>query len=209
MKFSDILTLTAGFATAASASPVRRTDQVEITFIGAADAQFSQSFPTDGSQVSITNPLSISHISSGVNGVSCTFHGIDNSDTTVNGAETIDVGPPQTQVYGSCYKSSTSSQVSSTSSQGSSTSSQGSSTSSQVSVTFIGAADAQFGQTFPVDGSAVQITNPLSISHIEIDSAGASCVFKGIDNSVTTVTGPATVDVGPPQTQIQGTCSAI
>ncbi|KAJ5911656.1 uncharacterized protein N7473_000959 [Penicillium subrubescens] len=188
MKFSDALTLTVGLATAASASPVRRTDQVAITFIGAADAQFSQSFPTDGSRVSITNPLSISHISSGTNGVSCTFHGIDNSDTTVNGAQTVDVGPPQTQVYGSCHLNGES---------------------PQVSVSFIGAADAQFSQSFPVDGSSVQITNPLSISHIEINSAGASCVFKGIDNSVTTVTGPATVDVGPPQTQVQGTCSAV
>ncbi|GLI77490.1 hypothetical protein PoHVEF18_005780 [Penicillium ochrochloron] len=179
MKFSDILTLTVGLATAASARPVRRTDQVAITFIGAADAQFSQSFPTDGSQVSITNPLSISHIASSTNGVSCTFHGIDNSDTTVNGAQTVDVGPPQTQVHGSCHLSGGS---------------------PQVSVSFIGAADAQFSQSFPVDGSSVQI---------KIDSAGASCVFKGIDNSVTTVTGPATVDVGPPQTQVQGTCSAV
>lgn len=54
MKFSDVLTLAVGLATAASASPVRRSDQVDITFIGAADAQFSQSFPTDGSQLSIS-----------------------------------------------------------------------------------------------------------------------------------------------------------
>jgi hypothetical protein len=54
MKFSDALTLTVVLATAASASPVRRTDQVAITFIGAADAQFSQSFSTDGSRVSIS-----------------------------------------------------------------------------------------------------------------------------------------------------------
>lgn len=32
----------------------------------------------------------------------CTFHGIDNSVTTVSGAELVDVGPPQTQVSGSC-----------------------------------------------------------------------------------------------------------
>lgn len=52
------------------------------------------------------------------------------------------------------------------------------------------------------------LANPLSISHIEIDATGASCTFRGVDQSVTTVTGPATVDVGPPQTQIEGTCWA-
>jgi hypothetical protein len=85
----------------------------------------------------LADPLSISHISSGTNGVSCTFHGIDNSDTTVNGAQTVDVGPPQTQVYGSCHLNGRS---------------------PQVSVSFIGAADAQFSQSFPVDGSSVQIS---------------------------------------------------
>jgi hypothetical protein len=85
----------------------------------------------------LANPLSISHIASSTNGVSCTFHGIDNSDTTVNGAQTVDVGPPQTQVHGSCHLSGGS---------------------PQVSVSFIGAADAQFSQSFPVDGSSVQIS---------------------------------------------------
>ncbi|KAJ5364029.1 uncharacterized protein N7496_009742 [Penicillium cataractarum] len=190
MKFSDVLTLSVAFATAASASPMRRTEEVDITFIGAADAQFSQSFPLDGSEVSITNPLSISHISSSTDGIYCTFNGVDNSVTSVSGAATVDVGPPQTQVSGTCSKL-------------------WRRDTPQVAVSFIGAADAKFGQSFPLDGSAVQITNPLSISHIEIDGSGASCTFRGVDQSVTTVTGPATVDVGPPQTQIQGTCWAV
>lgn len=54
MKFSDVLTLSVALATAASASPMRRTEEVDITFIGAADAQFSQSFPLDGSEVAIS-----------------------------------------------------------------------------------------------------------------------------------------------------------
>lgn len=58
-------------------------------------------------------------------------------------------------------------------------------------------------------GKLTSLANPLSISHIEIDASGVSCTFKGVDQSVTTVTGPATVDVGPPQTQIEGTCSAV
>ena len=54
MKFSDVLTLSIVFATAANANPMRRTEGVDITFVGAADAQFSQSFPLDGSQVPIS-----------------------------------------------------------------------------------------------------------------------------------------------------------
>lgn len=59
MKFSDVLTLSVAFAAAANASPMRRTEEVGITFIGAADAQFSQSFPVDGSQVSIGEFISM------------------------------------------------------------------------------------------------------------------------------------------------------
>ncbi|CAG7938914.1 unnamed protein product [Penicillium salamii] len=173
-------------AAIASAIPVKR-DNVDITFIGAADAQFTWSFPTDGSVVSISNPLSISHISSSVDGVQCTFDGIDDSVTTVTGAQTVDVGPPQTQLTGSCVL------VNDHPARG------------LAWVTFIGAADAKFGQGFPTDGEWVQITNPLSISHIESTTPGVTCVFNGIDNSVTRVSG-GLVDVGPPQTQISGSC---
>ena len=47
--------------------------------------------------------------------------------------------------------------------------------------------------------------NPLSVSHISLDG-NAACTLHGIDDSVTTVTDGETVDVGPPQTQIWGTC---
>ena len=85
----------------------------------------------------VANPLSISHVVSSTNGVDCTFHGIDNSVTTVNGAESVDVGPPQTQVSGSCHQLWRRDNA--------------------VSITFIGAAAARFEQAFPIDGSAVQI----------------------------------------------------
>ncbi|KAI9925512.1 hypothetical protein ASPWEDRAFT_28951 [Aspergillus wentii DTO 134E9] len=92
-------------ATSALAAPAPNADngfKAQITFIGAADASFSQEFPTDGTSVDIHNPLSISHISS-LGGATCTFHGIDGSVTTVVGRNTVDVGPPQTQVSGSCH----------------------------------------------------------------------------------------------------------
>ncbi|KAI3286989.1 hypothetical protein DTO002I6_7968 [Penicillium roqueforti] len=77
----------------------------------------------------------------------------------------------------------------------------------QVHVTFIGAADAQFTQSFPSNGEWIQIVNPLSISHIQTTTEGATCVFNGIDHSVTTVAGTQLVDVGPPQTQVSGSCA--
>ncbi|KAJ5861273.1 uncharacterized protein N7529_008583 [Penicillium soppii] len=195
MKASTIIGLFIAVTTA-SAIPVQpRHDNVEIVFIGAADAQFTQSFPSDGSVVSINNPLSISHISSSTGGIQCTFNGIDHSVTTVSGAETVDVGPPQTQLTGSCWSQETESTTPPDNSAG-----------GMVSVIFIGAADAQFEQSFPVNGEWISITNPLSISHIQSTTAGVTCVFNGIDQSLTTVS-DGLVDVGPPQTQVSGSCS--
>jgi len=76
---------------------------VEITFEGATpSAYFIEGFPTNGQVVAISNVLSISHISS-PGGASCTFYGIDGSVTKVTGTELVDVGPPQTQISGSCW----------------------------------------------------------------------------------------------------------
>ena len=60
MKVSTVLGLFVAYAATASAIPVKqRNQQVEITFIGAADAQFTQDIPTDGSVVSIGKALVI------------------------------------------------------------------------------------------------------------------------------------------------------
>lgn len=53
----------------------------------------------------------------------------------------------------------------------------------------------------------ISIVNPLSISHIQTNTEGVTCVFNGIDHSVTTVIGTQLVDVGPPQTQVSGSCA--
>ncbi|KAF7593582.1 hypothetical protein BBP40_011202 [Aspergillus hancockii] len=197
MRVSSLSALVAAFvASVTGASIPRAQATVPITFIGAADAQFTQDFPTDGSGTSITNPLSISHISSSTDGVSCVFNGIDHSVTAVSGVQTVDVGPPQTQVWGTCNV-------------GSAQPTQRRSSGGEVVITFIGAADARFTQSFPTNGANVRITNPLSISKIASGNGGVSCTFNGIDRSVTTVTGAQTVDVGPPQTQISGSCHNI
>jgi hypothetical protein len=53
MKTSAIISLLAAITTT-SGSPLKtRNNQVEITFIGAANAQFTQSFPSDGTVASI------------------------------------------------------------------------------------------------------------------------------------------------------------
>ncbi|OJJ34662.1 hypothetical protein ASPWEDRAFT_39739 [Aspergillus wentii DTO 134E9] len=186
-------------ANLASSEPIPRSQVAHITFIGAADAQFTQDFPADGSKVAITDRLSISHIASSTAGVTCTFNGIDHSVTTVNGAATVDVGPPQTQIQGSCLLQNTPPP---------STPPPSSTPPRVVQITFEGAANAQFTQWFPVDGSQNKISDPLSISHIVSTTGGVICTFNGIDHSVTTVNGAQTVDVGPPQTQINGACKA-
>lgn len=130
----------------------------------------------------------------------------------------MDVGPPQTQVTASC-------QAQGSHSSPAPPSTPGSTGGDQVHVTFLGAANAQFTQSFPSNGESVKIgmsiyifrykqtktlisiVNPLSISHIQTDTKGVTCVFNGIDHSVTTVIGTQLVDVGPPQTQVSGSCA--
>lgn len=108
------------------------------------------------------NPLSISHISSSTSDIQCTFHGVDNSVTSISGVASVDVGPPQTQVSGTCSKlegSDTTPVIPpATPPTTPPTNPQEDPATTQVAVSFIGAADAKFGQTFPVDGSAVQIS---------------------------------------------------
>ena len=51
------------------------------------------------------------------------------------------------------------------------------------------------------------IANVLSVTSIT-NGGPATCIFTGVDGSVTTVVGGATVPVGPPQTQVSGFCEA-
>ena len=104
-----------------------RQFQVSITFHGAGGASYSQQFPADNSVHTIctfpfipssalghaflcyaqgsnditANPLAVSSISS-VGGGFCTFSGAQGSSTVVFGEQTVPVGPPQTQIRGSC-----------------------------------------------------------------------------------------------------------
>ncbi|KAI4162896.1 MAG: hypothetical protein LQ342_003407 [Letrouitia transgressa] len=103
MKFLAIPTALLLAVSSVSAAPAIETRQfaAQITFYGAADAKYSLSIPADGSVVRITNPLSVSKISS-LGGATCSFKGIDGSNTVVVGAQTVDVGPPQTQISATC-----------------------------------------------------------------------------------------------------------
>ncbi|KAI4230492.1 MAG: hypothetical protein L6R40_008011 [Gallowayella cf. fulva] len=76
--------------------------QIGITFIGAADAKFTQYFLTNGYGSGIYNPLSVSKISN-PGGATCYFFGINGSQTQVPSGATVDVGPPQQLSYGYCY----------------------------------------------------------------------------------------------------------
>ncbi|MCJ1350876.1 MAG: hypothetical protein MMC33_000857 [Icmadophila ericetorum] len=82
-----------------------------------------------------------------------------------------------------------------------------------VSVTFEGATpEAQFTQSVPTD-SEFTVYNDLSISHIQVGTpysgCTTECTFYGIDGSVTETYGAGFSDVGPPQTQTSGYCTAI
>lgn len=123
-------TVTAILAIAASlvqAAPAQQTRQFEaqLTFVGAADGSFTLAVPTDGTVFPISklllhssspfsspivrsfklsqtaNDLSVSKIAS-LGGATCAFDGVDGSHTVLVGAQTVDVGPPQVQVSGSC-----------------------------------------------------------------------------------------------------------
>ncbi|KAK4938008.1 hypothetical protein LTR10_021497 [Elasticomyces elasticus] len=77
---------------------------------------------------------------------------------------------------------------------------------SNVSVTFIGAADAQYTLDIPVSSTWTPTNNVLSISHIHT-SAGGPCVFFGIDGAVFVAPAEGGYgDVGPPQTIVGGIC---
>ncbi|KAI4181664.1 MAG: hypothetical protein L6R41_006480 [Letrouitia leprolyta] len=106
MKAFTISTAVALLASLASAAPnAARSSpayQVPITFIGAADGQFTQYFFTNGVGSGIYNSLSVSKITN-PGSVNCYFYGVDGSYTVVAPGATVDVGPPQTQTYGYCY----------------------------------------------------------------------------------------------------------
>ncbi|MCJ1465147.1 hypothetical protein MMC07_003763 [Pseudocyphellaria aurata] len=109
MKAFTISALVAILAAFAQAAPTPDPAQVDarqfraqLTFEGATpDAFYNLSVPTDGSVFTINNPLIISHIKS-EGGATCTISGTEGSSTTLVGATTVDVGPPQPQASGSC-----------------------------------------------------------------------------------------------------------
>lgn len=53
------------------------------------------------------------------------------------------------------------------------------------------------------------IDNDLGISHINVDQEEGICRFAGVDGSFTVIIGEGTEDVGPPQVQVSGRCSAF
>ncbi|KIX02356.1 uncharacterized protein Z518_08297 [Rhinocladiella mackenziei CBS 650.93] len=75
-----------------------------------------------------------------------------------------------------------------------------------VSVTLIGAANAQYTMEIPVNSAFTHTNNDLSISHIST-SGGGPCVFFGVDGAIY-VSPPqgGYGDVGPPQTIAGGIC---
>ncbi|MCJ1456513.1 hypothetical protein MMC28_006874 [Mycoblastus sanguinarius] len=80
----------------------------------------------------------------------------------------------------------------------------------EVQLTFTGAGPNPpiFTLAEPADGSIFEVDNALSVSTIT-SAGGAVCTIYGADGSATTIVGSQTVNVGPPQTQVSGACSAF
>ncbi|KAF7512869.1 hypothetical protein GJ744_011972 [Endocarpon pusillum] len=105
MKF--FLTLTSAILGAALAAPVeempkRQISEVTLSFSGAAGAGYSITVPTDGTTVTIDNPLSVSHIYSGC-GAQCVVSGAQGSYVLVGCGTGVDIATPQPQVRASCF----------------------------------------------------------------------------------------------------------
>ena len=118
---SSILAILAASSAAAPAEDVEaRQFKAHLTFIGGTPkATYVVDAATDGSFFHISesnhsvlgsvdeanttkgNDLSVSHIKS-EGGATCTIYGSKGSKTTLVGAQTVDVGPPQPQVSGAC-----------------------------------------------------------------------------------------------------------
>ncbi|KAG7007335.1 hypothetical protein G7Y79_00010g028360 [Physcia stellaris] len=75
-----------------------------VTFSGAGPnpPTYTLTPPFRGENITITNPLSVSHISVDQTLGVCSFQGIDGSRAFIVGAGSVDVGPPQTQLSLRC-----------------------------------------------------------------------------------------------------------
>lgn len=79
-----------------------------------------------------------------------------------------------------------------------------------ASLTFYGAADAQYTASVPLDGSVTKTDNPLSISSISTSGfdVKANCKIHAVDYTPALVEGPDnTWVVGPPQTILDVSCT--
>jgi hypothetical protein len=106
MQFSNLITIAACLALSnAAPAPARRAASGDITFHGAAGAQYTITVPLDGSPVNTNNALSISTVSSSTINVAanCLLHTVDFTPALVLiSSNTWAVGPPQTVINISC-----------------------------------------------------------------------------------------------------------
>ncbi|KAG6988493.1 hypothetical protein G7Y79_00072g097550 [Physcia stellaris] len=91
------------FSSAAPA-PLEPRQQDTVTFEGAGPnpPSYSLSPPFRGENITINNPLSVSHIRVNVDRGVCSFRGINGSFVFIVGSGSVDVGPPQVQTSVKC-----------------------------------------------------------------------------------------------------------
>ncbi|KAG9241781.1 hypothetical protein BJ878DRAFT_210935 [Calycina marina] len=192
MQFTNILSLVACLAfTSALPAP---SNFYDVTFHGAASAEYTIKVLADGRTINTGNALSISSISSSLDVEKyCTLRTVDYPPTLVEGPSgTWQVGPPQTVLSIACNKPvEPPSPVT-------------------VDIEFNGAADAKYSLNVPLDGTVVPTNNELSISTIFTTFAGLpNCNIKYVDFPAALVLISANIwAVGPPQTVLSIQCFA-
>ncbi|KAI9054630.1 hypothetical protein LZ554_001783 [Drepanopeziza brunnea f. sp. 'monogermtubi'] len=214
MQLTTILRLASGLAAAALTQATPLTPRLsllptaEITFHGAADAQYTLTVPLTGSPIYTYNPLSISSISSpSINiATNCVLSTPDYPPALVAGAPgTWILGPPQTVISLSCSISG------------------GNSRrylppppqpTARILIEFQGADPDQgafYSVVVPLDGTVVPTNNVLSVSTLVagFDALATNCVFGYADGEAALAR--VAVDrwaVGPPQGIVEVSCRA-
>ncbi|KAA8641962.1 hypothetical protein EYZ11_006252 [Aspergillus tanneri] len=85
----------------ATATPLEKRFDVSIGFHGANGESYSMLFPTDRTNVKITNPMVVYAVSSPGGGF-CTLTGADGESVVIYGEDQKSLQVPQAMAWGSC-----------------------------------------------------------------------------------------------------------
>ncbi|KAL5357318.1 hypothetical protein BJX96DRAFT_144262 [Aspergillus floccosus] len=100
MKTSIIAAITA-LSSLAAANPLNKRFDVSITFYGENGESYSMLFPTDRTNVDITNPMVVHRITSPGGGF-CTLVGVEGESVVIYAEDDKTLETPQAMKWGNC-----------------------------------------------------------------------------------------------------------